>query len=144
MGMTQANCKRENIARAALEAAIFGMRAGLEAFKAKGFKPREIRIIGGGAKSRLWRQIAADIMNLPVKRPLCAESGALGGALQALWCLEVHKGNKTASIESICAQHINMSEDECAQPNPKNVELYNTAYNSYNMYLNALSPLYIR
>ncbi|GHT49639.1 xylulokinase [Spirochaetia bacterium] len=141
MGLTAANCKRENIARAALESAIFGMRLGLEAFNAKGFKAREIRIIGGGSKSPVWRQIAADIMNLPVKKPLSSESGALGGALQALWCLQAYKG-EPVSIEAICAEHIIMSNDECAVPNPKNVELYNKAYSLYNSYLNALKPLY--
>jgi xylulokinase len=37
-GITAANFKRQNLARAALEAAIFGMRIGLECFNKLGFK----------------------------------------------------------------------------------------------------------
>jgi xylulokinase len=141
MGITAANCSRENIARAALESAIFGMRGGFEAFNKLGFKAREIRIIGGGSKSALWRQMTADIMNLPVKRPVSDESGALGGALQAYWCLLKLQG-KAATIESLCAEHIAIKSDDCVAPIAANVAAYNDAYGVYNSYLNALSPLY--
>jgi xylulokinase len=77
-GITAANFSPENIARAALEAAIFGMRYGLDAFQGLGFKAREIRISGGGSNSAVWRQMVADIMNIPVKRLVNAESAALG------------------------------------------------------------------
>ena len=77
VGITAANCSRENIARAAMESAIFGMRGGLEAFRALGFRAREIRLIGGGSKSALWREIAANVMNLPVKRPANDEAAAM-------------------------------------------------------------------
>ncbi|GMO59956.1 MAG: xylulokinase [Termitinemataceae bacterium] len=142
MGITAANCSRENISRAAMESAILGMRLGLDAFKAKGFKAREIRIIGGGSKSALWRQIAADIMNLSVKRPASVEAGALGGALQALWCMQKLQGNAKGGIEEICREHVQMNNEECAQPNPKNVEIYNKVYDQYNIYLKTLEPLY--
>ncbi|HRR01947.1 MAG TPA: xylulokinase, partial [Treponemataceae bacterium] len=52
-GLNAANSSRENIARAAMESAIFGMRIGLEAFQALGFRAKEIRLIGGGAKSKI-------------------------------------------------------------------------------------------
>ncbi|GMO35299.1 MAG: xylulokinase [Termitinemataceae bacterium] len=142
MGLTAANCSRENIARAAFESAIFAMRGGAEAFAANGFKGRQIRIIGGGSKSKLWRQIAADIMNMPVKQPLISESAALGGALQALWCMEIKNGNTAATIESICAEHVKISKDDDVLPNAKNVDIYNESYNLYNTYLNALKDIY--
>ena len=93
MGLTSANSSRENIARSAMEAAIFGMRIGLEVFQDLGFQAREIRLIGGGAKSALWREIAANIMNLPIKLPENEEAAALGAAIQALWCLSHVEGN---------------------------------------------------
>jgi xylulokinase len=68
-GLTAANFKPQNIARAAMEAAIFGMRVGLDSFKALGYQAREIRLIGGGSKSPLWRTIAANVTGLPVKVP---------------------------------------------------------------------------
>jgi xylulokinase len=141
LGLTAANCSRENIARAALESAVFGMRIGLEAFQAIGFKAREIRITGGGSKSPVWRQMAADIMNLPVKRPLSAEAAALGGAVQALWCLLKRQGKNTG-IAELADEHIRIQEDESILPNEKNVAEYNAAYKEYTKYLKALTPLY--
>ncbi|MDR2478033.1 MAG: xylulokinase, partial [Treponema sp.] len=79
-GITAANFKRENLARAALESAIFGMRIGLEGFNTLGFKAKEIRLTGGGSKSPLWQSIAANVMNLPVRVPASSEAAAMGGA----------------------------------------------------------------
>ncbi|MDR0526387.1 MAG: xylulokinase [Spirochaetaceae bacterium] len=141
MGLSAANASRANIARAALESAIFGMRGGLDAFNALGFKAREIRIIGGGSKSAVWRRMAADIMNLPVKRPVNDEAAAIGAAIQALWCLEKQQGRSTG-IAALCAEHIALREDECVMPEAANVAAYKSAYSEYNKYLNALSPLY--
>jgi xylulokinase len=138
-GINAANCSRENIARAALESAIFGMRRGLEAFQKLGFKAREIRITGGGAKSGVWRQIAADVMNLPVKRPSGEEGAAMGAAIQALWCLRKLEG-KAVDIGSLCDEHITMRDDESALP--RQAAAYDKAYAEYNKYLDALTPLF--
>ena len=141
LGLTGANASRANIARAALESAIFGMRGGVDAFRALGFKAREIRIIGGGSKSRVWRQMAADIMNLPVKRPENDEAAAVGAAIQALWCLLKHQG-APVSIGSLCAEHVALRGDECAEPKAAAVAAYQSAYAEYTKYLTALTPLY--
>jgi xylulokinase len=155
-GLSAANISRANIARAALEAAIFGLRGGLEAFKALGFKPREIRVTGGGAMSPLWRQIASDIMNLPVKRPSSAEGAAMGAAVQALWCaygtfqpgLRYENGvhgeirDKSVSLQALCDEHIAIDEAGSVTPDAQNVAAYNKAYEEYKKYLNTLSVLY--
>jgi xylulokinase len=148
-GLSAANVSQENIARAALEAAIFGLRGGFEAFKALGFKAREIRITGGGSMSRLWREMAADIMNLPVKRPLNSEGAAMGAAVQALWCLEKIRGRvlknapKSAlTIEALCDEHIAIDEADGIAPDAQRVAEYDRAYQEYNKYLNTMSVLY--
>ncbi|MDR2807437.1 MAG: xylulokinase [Spirochaetaceae bacterium] len=136
-GITAANFNRENIARAALEAAIFGMRIGMESFTALGFKAQEIRLTGGGAKSPLWQQIAANIMNVPVRLPDGDEAAALGGALQALWTI----GASSSSIEAIVDEHVVLKAGGI-DPDPAQVAAYNSAYGEYIRYLNVLSPLY--
>ncbi len=141
VGLTAANSRRANIARAAMESAIFGMRIGLEAFQALGFRAKEIRLIGGGSKSPLWREMAANIMNLPVKRPVNDEAAAMGSAIQALWCLQNLEGTKT-SIGALTDAHIEINEAECINPDPAAVSAYNKAYAEYNRYLEALTPLY--
>jgi xylulokinase len=155
-GITSANFKIQNLARAALESAIFGMRIGLECFNKLGFKAKEIRLTGGGSKSPLWQSIAANVMNLPVRVPAASEAAALGGALQALWALEqtapasriapaaTSKGavSKGASIETLAGEHVALEGGAIVKPDPKSVKAYNKAYEEYSRYLGALGPLY--
>lgn len=140
-GATAANFSRENLARAALEAAIFGMRIGLESFKKLGFTAREIRLVGGGAKSRLWRQIAANVMGLPVRVPEEEEAAAFGAAIQALWCLE-KAGGRARNIEELVDAHVAIRGDSAVEPEPEAVACYEEAYENYSKYLAVLSPLY--
>lgn len=141
MGLTSANSSRENIARAAMESAIFGMRIGLEVFQKLGFKAREIRLIGGGAKSLLWREIAANVMNLPITLPENEEAAAMGAAIQALWCLSNVQG-RPESIENLCSEHIRIQETSSLMPDPLAVQAYDKAYKEYNRYLEVVSNLY--
>jgi xylulokinase len=146
-GVTAANFKRENLARAALESAIFGMRIGLEGFNRLGFKAKEIRLTGGGSKSPLWQNIAANVMNLPVRIPASSEAAAMGGAIQALWCLlrktpALANGKKPA-IEALTDEHIVLEGGVIIKPEKKDTTLYDKAYAEYSRYLGALSPLYI-
>jgi xylulokinase len=134
----------ENLTRATLEAAIFGMRIGLDGFKELGFKPKEIRLTGGGSKSQIWQNIAANITNLPIRILTGSEAAAMGGAIQALWCLSAQKkpeDGKKVTIESLADEHVELGDT--IQPDKKSVELYNKAYAVYSQYLGALSPLYI-
>ena len=65
---------------------------------ALGVKAKEIRVTGGGAKSAVWRQIMADIFGVPVVGMVEDEGAALGGALQAAWCVARREGKRTAKI----------------------------------------------
>jgi xylulokinase len=140
-GMTVANCSRRNIARAALESAVFSMRGGLESFKEHGFEPKEIRLTGGGAKSAVWRQIAADVMNLPVKVPVASEAAAFGAALQALWCLENSQG-KNSSIQELAENHVELDETKTTLPVKENAEIYEKSFREYMKLVETVSPLY--
>jgi len=59
------------------------VRADVEALRRVGVTPDEIRVLGGGAKSRLWCQIKADVLGLPVVIPEVTEAAALGAAIIA-------------------------------------------------------------
>jgi xylulokinase len=141
-GISAANFKKENIARAALESAIFGMRIGMEGFNKLGFKAKEIRLIGGGAKSPIWQSIAANVLKLPVRVPAGGEAAAMGGAIQALWCL-AHMGDKdlNKSIGSLCDEHVT-TEGALIEPDSASAAAYDEAYGAYSRYLEVLAPLY--
>lgn len=140
-GLTMSNTNRENICRAAMESAVFALKGGLDAFKAVGFHPKEIRLIGGGAKSSLWRQITADSMNVPVAVPVSEEAAALGAAVQALWCL---KGGGAERIKKLCAEHVQLNEKKSAIPGGAAACEYEAAYGDYTGILQRLMPLYER
>lgn len=57
--------------------------AGMRMLEKYGVSARELRVVGGGSKNRLWRRIIADAFQLPLRFPAEPESAALGGALQA-------------------------------------------------------------
>jgi xylulokinase len=142
LGGTANNFSKENIARAAMEAAIFGMRIGLESFKRLGFPASEIRLTGGGAKSALWREIAANVTGLPVHVPKEEEAAALGAALQALWCYECIQRSRPVEIETIVDKHVNFDGGSNVEPEKLKVMKYEAAYAEYEKYLGALTPLY--
>ena len=141
VGMTGSNVREENILRSAMESAILGMKLGLNSFRKLGFKPREVRLIGGGSKSPLWRQISADVLDLPVKVPVIEEAAAFGGALQALWTLEKTEG-KDGDISGIIDTHVKLKESDTCLPDPESVKKYAALYDDYNRYVEALSGLF--
>ncbi len=138
VGLDNANYREANISRAAMESAIFGLKMGLDAFISLGYEPKEVRLIGGGANSPFWRQIAADILDLPVVIPVVKEAAAFGAALQALWCLE----GDGVSIEAIAGEHIGLDERKGCVPDTADAAAYREIYARYSAYVEAMTPLF--
>ncbi len=74
---------QRHFARSVLEGVAFALRDSLELIKDKGVKIKEIRAIGGGAKSRIWQQILADILGEEINLLNIEEGPAFGAALIA-------------------------------------------------------------
>ena len=73
---------RTALTQSVMEGVAFAMRDCLEALRAAGTNLSSIDAIGGGARSRLWLQIIANVLDLPVNRLADSEvSGAMGAAL---------------------------------------------------------------
>jgi D-xylulose kinase len=139
-GMTTTNFSRNNICRAAMEGVTFGLRYGAWALERNGMTPNEIRLVGGGAKSPVWRQMVADIFGKPVVSPLTTEAGALGAALQAMWCHCSEQGERI-TIEEICARFVHLDPDSRCEPEPKNIQVYSDIYGRYLRLEEKLRPL---
>lgn len=82
-GMTLASTTRENLARAAVEGMLGGLGAGLDALRGLGVPLRRALLIGGGAQSEAVREIAPQVLGVPVEVPAPGEYVALGAARQA-------------------------------------------------------------
>ena len=74
---------REQLFRAAMEAWAYEMRRGIEESEIakKGMKIEEVRSVGGGGRSKTWRQIKADILGIPFSRINIDELGCFGVAI---------------------------------------------------------------
>ena len=78
VGLTMPHSQPE-VARAVLEGVAFNLRLILDAFQTQDVQIARLLLIGGGAKSAVWRQILADVLNLPIHLPaLTTEATALG------------------------------------------------------------------
>jgi xylulokinase len=71
------------LTRAVLEGPTFEMALNLESLANAGVEVRELRAIGGGARSDRWLQLKADVLGRPIHRLDLAEAGAFGAALLA-------------------------------------------------------------
>jgi xylulokinase len=123
LGVNQKTMNAGNLARAAMEGVTLGMNYGLRRLAELGVKPTQIRATGGGAKSKIWRQIMADVFNAQVVTLEVSEGAAYGAALQALWCLLRQHGEKV-QIADITKQFVRLNTSETTEPNAKNVPLY--------------------
>ncbi|MCI5943649.1 MAG: glycerol kinase GlpK [Eubacterium sp.] len=82
-GLSRGADKR-HIARAALESMAFQVRDSFEMLEKKsGMKLQRLRADGGGAKSDFMLQFQADILGVPVERPVITETTCLGGVYMA-------------------------------------------------------------
>ena len=140
-GLTSTNYNPRNLARASMEGATFGLRYGLDVLKQLGINPSEIRLVGGGAKSPIWRQMVADVFNCPVVCPQSSEAGAVGAALQAMWCyLRQKEGN--VSIGKLTDQYIALDETTRTEPDASNASRYADIYQQYLRLNNTIKPLF--
>lgn len=74
---------RGHLARAVLEGATFGIADCLDLLVRLGVQAGEVRVTGGGAKSDLWMQMLADVLQTPCVRMEGDEGPAFGAAILA-------------------------------------------------------------
>lgn len=141
MGIDMTNLTPGNLFRSAMESALFGLKLGLKSFTSLGFEAKEIKLIGGGAKSEVWRQMAANIFNLPIVFPMVDEAAAFGAALQALWCF-LNLGRDEVDLNIILSEHVVFDQDKRQTPEAVEVEHYSEVYDHYRNYLDTVSPLF--
>ena len=123
MGVNTRTFTAQHFARATMEGVTLGMNYGLRRLAQLGVKPTQIRATGGGAKSKAWRQIMADIFDAEVVTLKVSEGAAYGAALQALWCWRLQQGEKI-SISQITDEFVSLNKSETATPDKSNVEVY--------------------
>jgi len=137
-GLDRKSFDAAHIVRSVMEGAVLNLGYGFARMRELGLEPAEIRATGGGAKSRLWLQIVADVFGTPVVTLRETEAAAFGAALQSAWNWRLAKGDKTG-IAEIAAKWV-VKDKLAACPDPKNSALYAGLQDRFNALWKRLVP----
>lgn len=122
-----------HLARAVMEGVAFSLRDSFEIFRGLGAPIDLIRLGGGGASSRLWRQIQADVFGQTVETITADEGAAFGAAILA----GVGYG-AWASVDEACDAAIKVANR--TKPDPDSVAALDRNYEAYKLLYEALRP----
>jgi sugar (pentulose or hexulose) kinase len=124
-----------HIARAAMEGIGFDLMMGVDFYKSMGLKPLNIRMIGGGAKSGLWREIIANMLDASIEIPRNMQHiGALGAAAIA--------GVATGVFEDFSVVDKLVITSNTVQPDKSSNEKYNRLMPVYRKCYQSVMPIY--
>lgn len=121
-GLTLAHTQA-HIFRAILESVIYGFRHHIEVIEEMGHTPRQIIATDGGAKSKLWCQIAADVLGAEVRAYPSHPGSALGVAFLAGMSAGLY--TEWSEINSF------LTDYTVYKPDPEAVKVYAKAYRVY-------------
>ena len=137
-GLDRKTFDAAHIVRSVMEGTVLNLGYGFARMRELGLKPAEIRATGGGARSRLWLQIVADIFGTPVVTLREQEAAAYGAALQSIWNWSLAKGEK-AEIAEITESRV-VKDRLAARPDPRNAALYADLQGRFNSLWKNLTP----
>ncbi len=123
IGMT-ARTDRAAVIRSVLEGITHGMSDQVRIMRQMGVKITQVRASGGGANSRFWRQLQADMYNAPVVTVNVAEGSALGAAILAA----VGTG-QFKSVPQACGKIMKVVDG--LKPNSKLVKVYESHHKEF-------------
>jgi len=126
---------RNHFVRAIMESVGFIVRRNIEVIEGLGVPVREVRALGGGARSRIWKQMEADIIGRPVLTTLNEEAATLGAAILAGKAVGLY-----SDVEEAAGRMIQIKER--FDPNPGNQPAYEEAFRTYVNLYEALCPLF--
>jgi xylulokinase len=112
---------RGALARAVLEGVAYGLRDSLELLRALGVSPEKGRASGGGARSRLWLEIVASVLDLPLELTVVEEGSAYGAALLAGVAAGVFSDAEAAVAACVRPR-------DTVEPNPAWAPVYEEGY----------------
>ena len=126
---------RAHFTRAILESVAFMLKRNLDLVEGLGIPVETITSLGGGARSPLWLQIKADVLQKPVQTVRAEEAACLGAAILGAVAVGVYP--TIASAVSQMVQH-----KETLQPNPAHREVYQQRYEDYIALYNSLTLMF--
>ena len=125
LGIRPATATPPYLGRAAMEGVTLGLKYGFERLKDLGLAPSEIRLIGGGSRSRVWRGIVAAALGVTCVCPRNEEGPAFGAALQAAWC------DQGSEIATLVEEYVELDEATRQFPEQELQATYEELYGVY-------------
>lgn len=124
--------KPEEIYRALLEAAAFGMRAIFEEFEKGGITARELYACGGiVSKNSFMMQIYADVLGKTIFTGSTEQGSAFGAAVYAAVAAGAERGGYGSVYRA--ARAMGKTGDKRYTPIPQNMEIYHRIYREYKL-----------
>ncbi|HUI05691.1 MAG TPA: xylulokinase [Verrucomicrobiae bacterium] len=114
---------KTDMTRSVIEGVTYGLRDSLELMRRLGLPLKQARASGGGTRSRLWRQILADVFDMPIGTVNVTEGAAYGAALLAAVGVGVHR-----SVADACRNSIRLTGTVKPGPAAKVYADYYTRY----------------
>jgi xylulokinase len=114
---------RGHLFRAILESIAFGFAHHVEVLRQLGLEPRRVRVTNGGSRSKLWKQIVADVLGLPLESIVRHPGSSLGAAFASGMGVGVFQ--EWSEIGRF------VEVDERIEPNEKNHSRYLELYQVY-------------
>ena len=130
-----ASTSRADMNQAVLEGVLYGLRDSLEIARAQKNAPSFARICGGGAKSPLWKKLAANILGLPVEVPANEEGPAFGATILAAVAGGAFP-SVPAAVEKLCRVK------ETVLPEEPLVKAYEEGYETFRLLYPALKKVF--
>ena len=114
---------RADIHRSFLEAIAYGFRQHIEIFNQRGLKIKNIKVTNGGSKSKLWKQILADVLDQPLSPVVDHPGASLGAALIA--------GIGVGIFKDFSIANEILKSDEPVLPNKVTKDIYEQRFSDY-------------
>lgn len=133
IGLTTATSPSD-IYRACMEGVCYEMMLNYETLKPSGISFDRINASGGGARSSLWMQMKADVLNIPITALLTIDAGTAGCAMVAAVSAGLFKDIGDAA-------DVMVRKGTTYYPRRDIHEKYMTVYERYRKLYNAVRPL---
>lgn len=126
---------RAHLLRAIYEGVVFSHKMHIEKLLAFREPPQVIRLTGGAARSTVWVQMFADVLQIPIEVTAGTELGTVGAAI----CAGVATG-QFISFEHAATNMVQVSH--AYTPDPTKKDLYAKKYATYRKVIETLKPLW--
>ncbi|MDK2896311.1 MAG: xylulokinase [Candidatus Atribacteria bacterium] len=120
--------KRNEIIKALLEGVSLEMKFNLSLLTKAGVKVKRLRAIGGGARSKVWLQLKADVYDLPVESLSVSEAACLGASLLGRKAREGIDDLSPLINELVQVEEVYQPREEAVRRYQEKFELYQRIY----------------